>query len=93
MTESLETEDVVDGGGVRIGAIRRFSDAGIQSAVDQALASLGHKAKGAVIAYADTEGARLAVVGKLGNQWSVVGVLEKPWAGELDGQAAVRFAW
>lgn len=74
-------------------AIRKFADSGIQGAIDKALAGLPDGHTGAVVAYANTKGASLAVVAKLGEHWSVVGVLDKPVNGQLSAEAAVRFAW
>lgn len=73
--------------------IRRFTDSNIQGAIDQALKMVPPGKNGAVVAYADLEGARLAVCAKLGPNWSVVGVLEKPWQGKLEASAAVRFTF
>ena len=73
--------------------IRRFSDDKIHAAVTAALASIPADRTGAVLAVADAKGARLSVAARLGDAWSIVGVLEKPWKGELKGEAAVRFAW
>jgi hypothetical protein len=73
--------------------IRRFSDQKIGEAIDQALKLVPTGKSGAVVAYADMQGARLAVMARMGDAWSVVGVLEKPWKGQLAASAAVRFAW
>jgi hypothetical protein len=73
--------------------IRRFTDSAIQSSIDRALSTLPAGQGGAVIAYADTKGARLATFAKLGGGWSLVGVLEKPYRGPLLAEAAVRFTW
>lgn len=75
------------------GPLRRFSDAKIGAAVDSVLATIPANKTGAVLAIADTHGAKLAVAARIGDAWSVVGVLEKPWKGELKAEAAVRFAW
>lgn len=73
--------------------IQKFADSGVQSAIDKALANLEPDKHGAVVAYATGEGVSLAVVGRVGPHWSVVGVLDKPWTGKLAGQAMVRFTW
>ncbi len=75
------------------GPLRRFSDAKIAASVDAVLATIPADKKGAVIAVATREGARLAVAARLGDSWSMVGVLEKKWTGELKAEAAVRFAF
>jgi len=74
-------------------SIRMFADSKLQESIDRALATLAPGSHGAVVAYATTTGANLAVVGKLGQRWSVVGVLSKPYDGKLEGEAAVRFSW
>lgn len=73
--------------------IRRFADSSLQSSIDKALSDLPPDRRGAVVAYADLESARLAVVARLGSNWSVVGVLSKSYSGPLAAQAAVRFTW
>lgn len=75
------------------GAIRRFSDAKIGAAVDAALATIPRDKTGAVLAVADKDQVRLVAAARLGANWSVVGVLEKQWKGDLRAEAAVRFAW
>jgi hypothetical protein len=85
-----ETIDLLQVPGV---VIRKFADAGIQASIDKALEHLKPGTHGAVIAYSNGDGANLAVVGRRGEHWSVVGVLDKPWKGKLNGEAAVRFEW
>jgi hypothetical protein len=75
------------------GPIRRFTDANVQATVDKALESVPKDRKGAIVATVTTRGARMAVMGRLGDHWSVVGVLEKPFKGPLVGEAAVAFEW
>ena len=55
--------------------IRSFLDTHLQETIDQALQTVPEGHKGAVVAYADTEGAKLAVMARLGPAWSVVGTL------------------
>lgn len=73
--------------------IRKFVDSDINAAIDKALAQVPRDQNGAVIAFANKTDIRLAVVGKVGEHWSAVGVLDRPWNGQLDGEAAVRFSW
>jgi hypothetical protein len=73
--------------------IRKFADAEIQKSIDRVLQGLEEDRMGAVVAYGGRNGASLAVMAKIGGNWSVVGVLNKPWKGELEYEAAVRFAW
>ena len=69
--------------------IRLFDNAAIQRAVDEQLAALGPDDHIAVIAYADFDQARLGVVARIGDQWSFVGTLDKPWHGPLEGSAQI----
>lgn len=73
--------------------IRRFADQHLQDSVDRALADLPKGKQGAVVAFANLEGAKLAVVARLGERWSVAGVLEQPWHGPLAAEAAAVFSW
>lgn len=73
--------------------IRAFGDAAVQAAIDAALKDLPAGKKGAVIAYADEKAVRLAVTARIGEDWSVVGVLSGQYGGKLEGAAAVRFSW
>ncbi len=75
------------------GPLRRFADSNIAASVDAVLATLSPDKRGAVLAIADGDGARLAAVARLADGWSVVGVLERKWSGEIEGQAVVRFDW
>jgi hypothetical protein len=72
--------------------IRKFSSAAIQAAVDRALAALPPERKVAVVAHADTKGASMSVVVRLGSSWSLVGGLTKPYSGKLDAEARVVFS-
>jgi len=73
-------------------AIRRFNEAGIQAQIDEALAGVEPGKHFTVTAFIHRGEQRLAAVAKLGDDWSVVGVLEhrdkKPW----DAAAAVRWS-
>lgn len=73
--------------------IRRFSDSQIQADVMKALSTLPAGTNGAVIAVADGQKAQLAALARLGEHWSVVGVLSRDWSGKLEGQAAAVFSW
>lgn len=65
----------------------------MQAAIDAALAGLKDDEKGAIVAYGDLEGARLAVMARLGDGWSFVGVVDRDWQGQLGAAAQVRKAW
>jgi len=75
------------------GPIRRFSNANIRATIDKALESVPKGQNGAVVATVTTSGARMAVMGRFGDHWSVVGVLEKRFGGPLAGEAAAVFDW
>jgi hypothetical protein len=72
--------------------IRRFDDAKIQSAIDNALAGLPADRKCAVVAHATMTGASLSLVVKLGDQWSVAAGAFKPYAGPMTAEADVRWS-
>jgi len=72
---------------------RQFTSLAVQSAVDKVLAGLPANVNGAVVAHADTAGVRLSVVGRLGDQWTVVAEAYKPFKGPLVADAEVRFTW
>ena len=72
--------------------IRRFADSGIQDAIDRQLETMPKDVHGAAIAYADRDGARVAVMGRKGRLgWTVVA--DKPWSGRLELEAAIRYTW
>lgn len=71
--------------------IRAFPITSLRESIDKAIASIPEGHHVAVVAYADLKGARMAAYAKLGGGWSFVGVLEKPWKGELKAEAAL--AW
>lgn len=75
--------------------IRRFTNSKLQESIDRALAELKDGERGAVLAYGNGDGVNLAAVARLGDQWSVVGVLSHEWKGPkpLDGEVAIRFKW
>lgn len=74
--------------------ISKFSNEAIQRAIDDALATIPEGQNGAVVGYVDGEHAKLAVAGRLGDQWSIVGVLDKPWhSPDIGVEAQVRFTW
>ena len=70
--------------------IRRFSDDKINAAVNSALAGIPEGQHAALFAVADLKGAKVGVAWKIDGHFSVVGVLEKPWSGDLKGELAAR---
>ena len=67
--------------------IRRFSDAALQTQIDKVLAQVPADKPVAVIAHADTNGAALSAMVRLGDQWSVLAAAYKPWKGALSAEA------
>lgn len=65
----------------------------MQAAIDAALAGLKNDEKGAIVAYGDLEGARLAVMARLSGNWSFVCIADRDWKGNLRAGAQVRKAW
>ena len=70
-----------------ITTIRRFSDAALQTQIDKVLAQVPADKPVAVIAHADTNGAALSAMVRLGDQWSVLAAAYKPWKGALSAEA------
>ncbi len=92
LPKHLDPEAGIDKSGV----IRRFKDVDIQARIDAALATLPPETRGAVLAYADNDGAKLAIMGKKelwsGDlAWTVVAA--KPYDGPFEAEAAVRYTW
>lgn len=77
--------------------IRSFLDSNIQQQIDAAVATLGENDHGAVVPYLKyTDGifvARLAVMAKLFDQWSVVVAFEKQGDNPVSLEAGARFRW
>jgi hypothetical protein len=74
---------------VETNGIRRFSDANLQRAIDRTLAALPADRKVAVVAHADTKGAALSAVVRLGDEWSVMAAAYKPYGKPLEAEAQV----
>lgn len=76
--------------------IRQFVNTKLQDSINQALATLPPGTEGAVVAFADGGHAELGVVGHIGgsDKWTYVGTIHYDWRKhDLQGGAAVRFAW
>lgn len=75
--------------------VRPFPLKTLSKQLDDRLAQLPPDAKGAVIAAADMDGARMVVAAKVGEHWSFAGELKHDWKGSrpLEGSVEVRFAW
>ena len=72
--------------------VRMFSDSALQSQVDALLGSLPDDRRAAVLEVgADRGGIQAVAAAKLGAGWSLVGVLDKRFAGEWSGKVQVRW--
>ena len=71
------------------GPIRRFVDSRLQASVAEIFAGIPEDKPVAVIAVAGKEGASLVVAARLGSGFSLCGILDKKWKGELTAQAAL----
>lgn len=76
------------------GPIRRFTDSGIQGAVDHAISNLAKEGKNvAVLGVANQNIAGVAIMARIGNNWSIVAVGEKRWKGSgYKVQAAIKWS-
>jgi len=88
VTKPPVTKKLIDGNEVRV-----FSDVNLQKSIDRVLSTLPDTAKGAVVAHADLNGASLSVVGKVGNNWTLVASGYRSWRGEMKAEADLRYAW
>jgi len=73
--------------------LRKFSDVALQGAIDRALAAVPADKKGAVVAHADGDSVTLSVVGRIGNDWTIVAAGYRNWDGKLGAEAEVRYTW
>ena len=63
--------------------VRRFSNAQIEAAVSDMVAHIPTDHTVALMAVADNQSARVAVLIRPNEHWSFAGYLERPWSGEL----------
>lgn len=84
MTSTLETAAPGD-------LIRAFPLKSLQDSVEKVLSELPPGKNVAVVAYANTGGAKLGAFARLGHGWSFMGTLDKPWKGQLQAEAVI--AW
>lgn len=70
-----------------------FSLQNQRDAIEGALLHLPEGDKGAFVAVATLQGVQVAVTAKFGEHWRVVGVLEKPYDGEMTAEAKLLFSW
>lgn len=77
--------------------IRSFLDSNIQQQIDTAVSELKENEHGAVVPYFKMDGdgylARLAVVAKLSDKWSVVVAFEKRAGKPVSLETGARFRW
>jgi hypothetical protein len=69
--------------------IRAFPVSSLRTSIDAALAGLPPGVPVAVMAHADLEGAKLHVFGRIGSQFSYVGVLDKQYDKPFKGEIAL----
>jgi len=65
-----------------------FQFGSIKDQIDAAVAKIPEDQHGALIAIADLDDVKLAVVARLKGGWSFVGMLDKPYHGALEGSVA-----
>lgn len=71
-----------------------FSPSALQTAVRAAVTDMVPADKhGALVAVATTAGIKVAVAVRMGHGWEVMGVLDKPHDGPLNGAAQVVKQW
>lgn len=69
--------------------IRQFADENLQGAIDRAINQLPPGKPVAVVGFMNLQEAQLAAMAKLGDHWSVMGVLSYQYHKSLDAEAAV----
>lgn len=75
-------------------SLNRFSDDGLQAAIDKAMADLPADKQGAFVAHADTNGAlTVSVVERIGPHISIKAGAIYPWGGKLSAGAEVVASW
>ena len=71
------------------GNIRRFTDARIQHAIDEALSHVGADKPVAVVAHVTLDGVKLSVAARLGTDWTINAAAFKDWGGDMGVDARV----
>jgi hypothetical protein len=73
--------------------VRMFSDSQLSDQVGKLLASLPDDRRAAVLEVgADKSGIQAVAAAKIGAGWTLVGILDKRFAGEWSGQVQVRWS-
>lgn len=67
--------------------------ASIQQAVADVLVAVPDGKRGALVGVVTEDGVKVAVAARLGDVWTVVGMLDKPHDGPVTGSAQVTAAW
>lgn len=70
-------------------SIRRFTDARIQAAVEDALSHVSKDKPVAVVAHATLDGVKLSAAVRLGDDWSIMAAAYKDFGGDLRAEAKV----
>lgn len=82
--------------------IRKFADAGVEQAMQDALKNLAPGKSGALVLYGDQGGIRGAIYGRKpcklwglvpAGEWTFVATAGRTWQGQLSGGAAVGYSW
>ncbi len=69
--------------------IRAFPASDLRQSIDKALATIPQGDNVAVIAFVNTQGAKMAAFARVGGGFSFVGVLDKPYGKTLQAEAAL----
>lgn len=64
-----------------------------QQRMAESLAQLPEGKRGAIVGVATTEGARIAVVTKIGQDWALEGFVSKPYEGKVEAGCSVLHTW
>ena len=90
MTETPTLPTTVPGLAIdTCGPIRRFVDSRLQASVAEICAGIPADKHACVIAVANLTGARLVAAVRVGGDFSLVGLCEREWKGELKAEAAL----
>jgi len=69
--------------------IRKFTDARIQAAVEDALQFVDADTPVAAVAHATTEGVKLSLAYRAGKDWTIMAAAYKDWHGDMGAEAKV----
>lgn len=69
--------------------LRKFSNAKIQAAIDDALSHVSKDKPVAVVAHATLEGVKLSAAARIGDDWTIMAAAFKDWDGNMGAEAKV----